>query len=35
MATNRKMDLFSAVEKIVELAKDSQLSKDFYRKADK
>lgn len=35
MATNRKMDLFSAVEKIVELAKDSRLSKEFYRKADK
>ena len=29
------MDLLMAVEKIVELAKDSQLSKDFYRKADK
>ena len=35
MATNRKMDLFSAVEKIVELAKDSKLSMEFYRKADK
>ena len=29
------MDLLQAVEKIVELAKDSQLSKDFFRKAGK
>ena len=29
------MDLLMAVEKIVDLAKDSQLSKEFYRKADK
>ena len=29
----RKLDLLSAVENIVELAKDSQLSPEFYRKA--
>lgn len=33
--TRQKMDLLMAVEKIVDLAKDSQLSKEFYRKADK
>ena len=31
----QELDLLQAVEKIVELAKDSQLSKDFYRKAGK
>ena len=35
MATRMKMDLLTAVEQIVELAKDSQLSKEFFRKADK
>lgn len=34
MAKSRKMDLLTAVEQIVELAKESQLSKEFYRKAD-
>ena len=29
----RKLDLLSAVENIVELAKDSQLSPEFYHKA--
>ncbi|SFW12783.1 ATPase family associated with various cellular activities (AAA) [Prevotellaceae bacterium HUN156] len=29
------MDLFTAIEQIVDLAKDSQLNKEFYRKADK
>jgi len=33
--TRQKMNLLMAVEKIVDLAKDSQLSKEFYRKADK
>ena len=33
--TTKQMDLLMAVEKIVELVKDSQLSKEFYRKADK
>ena len=33
--TTKQMDLLMAVEKIVDLAKDSQLSKEFYRKADK
>ena len=33
--TAKKMDLLMAVEKIVELATKSQLSKEFYRKADK
>ena len=33
--TTKKMDLLMAVEKIVELASESQLSKEFYRKADK
>ena len=31
----QELDLLQAVEKIVELAKDSQLSKDFFRKAGK
>ena len=31
----KKMDLLMAIEQIVEKAKDSQLSKEFYRKADK
>ena len=35
MATRMKMDLLTAVEQIVELAKESQLSKEFFRKADK
>ncbi len=35
MATRVKMDLLTAVEQIVEMAKDSQLSKEFFRKADK
>ncbi len=35
MATTKKMDLLSAVEQIVEKAKDSGLSAEFYRKADK
>lgn len=35
MATRMKMDLLTAVEQIVEMAKESQLSKEFYRKADK
>ena len=35
MATRKKMDLLTAVEQIVELAKESQLSKEFFRKADK
>ena len=35
MATRMKMDLLTAVEQIVEQAKESQLSKEFYRKADK
>ena len=35
MATRKKMDLLTAVEQIVEQAKESQLSKEFYRKADK
>ena len=35
MATRMKMDLLTAVEQIVEMAKDSQLSKEFFRKADK
>ena len=34
MAT-KKMDLLSAIEQIVEKAKDSRLSAEFYRKADK
>ena len=34
MATRMKMDLLTAVEQIVEMAKDSQLSKEFFRKAD-
>ena len=29
------MDLLTAIEQIVEKAKDSQLSKEFYRKADR
>ena len=33
--TTKQMDLFSAIEQIVELANESQLSKEFYRKADK
>ena len=33
--TTKKIDLLMAVEKIVELAKKSQLNKEFYRKADK
>jgi SpoVK/Ycf46/Vps4 family AAA+-type ATPase len=35
MATRKKMDLLTAVEQIVEMAKESQLSKEFFRKADK
>ena len=35
MATTKKMDLLSAIEQIVEKAKDSGLSAEFYRKADK
>ena len=31
----QELDLLQAVEKVVELAKDSQLSKDFFRKAGK
>lgn len=30
-----KMDLLTAIEQIVEKAKDSQLSEEFYRKANK
>ena len=33
--TTKKMDLLLAIEQIVELASESQLSKEFYRKADK
>ena len=33
--TTKQMDLLSAIEQIVELANESQLSKEFYRKADK
>ena len=35
MATRMKMDLLTAVEQIVDKAKDSGLSNEFYRKADK
>ena len=35
MAATKKMDLLSAVEQIVEKAKGSGLSSEFYRKADK
>ena len=35
MATTRKMDLLTAVEQIVDKAKNSGLSSEFYRKADK
>ena len=35
MATSKKMDLLTAVEQIVEKAKESQLGKEFYRKADR
>ena len=35
MATTKKMDLLAAVEQIVEKAKDSKLSSEFYRKADR
>ena len=35
MATRKKMDLLTAVEQIVEMAKESQLSKEFYSKADR
>ncbi len=35
MATSKKMNLLTAVEQIVEKAKESQLSKEFYRKADR
>lgn len=35
MATTKKIDLLSAIEQIVEKAKDSGLSAEFYRKADK
>ena len=35
MATRMKMDMLTAIEQIVELAKESQLSKEFFRKADK
>lgn len=35
MAARKKMDLLTAVEQIVEKAKDSGLSSEFYRKADR
>ena len=35
MATTKKMDLLTAVEQIVDKAKGSGLSKEFYRKADR
>lgn len=35
MASTKKMDLLTAVEQIVEKAKDSKLNTEFYRKADK
>ena len=35
MATGRKMDLLTAVEQIVDKAKDSGLRNEFYRKADR
>ena len=35
MATTRKMDLLTAVEQIVDKAKNSGLSSEFYRKADR
>ena len=35
MATKKKMDLLTAVEQIVDKAKGSGLSSEFYRKADK
>ena len=35
MATRRKMDLLTAVEQIVDKAKDSGLRSEFYRKADR
>ena len=35
MATRTKLDLLTAVEQIVEKAKDSGLSNEFYRKADR
>ena len=35
MAARKKMDLLTAVEQIVDKAKDSGLSREFYRKADK
>ena len=35
MATRMKMDLLTAVEQIVDKAKDSGLSNEFYRKADR
>ena len=35
MATGRKMDLLTAVEQIVDKAKDSGLRSEFYRKADR
>lgn len=33
--TTKKIDLLTSVEKIVDLAKESKLNKEFYRKADK
>ncbi|MBR6035639.1 MAG: AAA family ATPase [Bacteroidaceae bacterium] len=35
MVTSKNIDLLTAVEQIVDLAKESKLSKEFYRKADK
>ena len=35
MATKQKMDLLTAMEQIVEKAKGSGLSSEFYRKADR
>ena len=35
MAARKKLDLLTAVEQIVEKAKGTGLSSDFYRKADK
>lgn len=35
MATRKKMDLLTAVERIVDKAKDTGLNREFYRKADK
>ena len=35
MTTRRKMDLLTAVEQIVDKAKGTGLSSEFYRKADR